>query len=193
MAGPLQRVLDKIDDLNKRDPNKVIQDGQEISKEVLYSLRMTERLHVFHSEPSEVLQIAARAQHIERWTIARKDYPMTREGYKKWRTDLAGHHSEVTASLMKEEGYSEQEVDLVRELLTKKNLKTNPEVQTLEDVICLVFLEHYFEDFANSLSEEKIISILKKTWMKMSESGHQVALTLDLPSDSKAIISKALF
>lgn len=192
MSDQLQRVLDKIDSRNAMDPNRVVQDGRETSKEILYSERMTERLHSFHQEPVDTLQIAARAQHIERWIIARKDYPMTREGYKSWRTNLAVHHSELTASLMKEEGYAEEKIDQTRELLTKKDLKTSPDVQALEDVICLVFLEHYFEDFAKSQSEEKIVSIVRKTWLKMSERAHQVALTINFSSATKSLVEKAL-
>ncbi len=192
MDSQLQRVLAGIDGLNAMDPNRVVHEGRETSKEILYSERMTGRLHSFYEDPSDVLQIAARAQHIERWKISRQDYPKTREGYNKWRKDQALHHSELTASLMENEGYSEQAIGEIRELLTKKNLKTNPSVQALEDVICLVFLEHYFEGFAKSLAEEKIISIVQKTWLKMSDQGHQAALALDLSDVSKDLVTKAL-
>jgi len=188
----LQKVLDKIDELNGMDPNRLVQDGAETSKEILYSERMTERLHSFHEDPVDILQIASRAQHIQRWKISRQDYPINREGYKNWREDLALHHSDLTADLMKEEGYSAEKIDEVRELLTKKNLKTNPNVQILEDVICLVFLEHYFEDFAKKHAEKKLISIVKKTWGKMSDHGHQVALALNLSDAAKDIVGKAL-
>ena len=188
----MQNVLDKIDDLNALDPNRVVHNGVETSKEILYSERMTERLHSFHENPADILQIAARAQHIQRWIISRQDYPMTREGYKNWREDLALHHSELTASLMEEEGYSQEKINAVRELLTKKNLKTNPNMQIQEDVICLVFLEYYFEDFAGKHSEEKLITILKKTWGKMSDHGHQAALALDFSDASRKLVEKAL-
>jgi len=192
MSSQLQRVLDNIDELNALDPNRAVHEGREISKELLYSERMTGRLHSFHQDPVDILQIAARAQHIERWKISRQDYPKTREGYKNWREDLALHHSNVTAGLMKEEGYPDEKLDEIRELLLKKNLKTNPQVQALEDVICLVFLEHYLEDFADSLSEEKTISILRKTWPKMSDRAHEIAQSLNLSETCSKLVSRAL-
>ena len=188
----LQDVLDKIDELNAMDPHRVVHDGQETSKEILYSERMTERVHRFREDPTDVLQIAARAQHIQRWKISRQEYPMTKAGYKTWRKDLALHHSDLTSAIMEEEGYFEKKINAVRELLTKRNLKMNSDVQVLEDVVCLVFLEHYFENFAKKHSEEKLITIVKKTWAKMSDHGHQVALTLNLSEAGKDLVTRAL-
>ena len=80
----------------------------------------------------------------------------------------------------------------VRQLLRKKALKKDPETQTLEDVICLVFLEGYFTDFARKHDEGKLINIIQKTWAKMSARGQEVALQLDLSPDDRALIEKAL-
>ena len=77
-------------------------------------------------------------------------------------------------------------------MLEKKQLKKNLETQTLEDVICLVFLEFYFEPFSHKYPEEKLMDILQKTWRKMSEKGQQAALKLPLSKESLELIEKAL-
>ena len=79
-----------------------------------------------------------------------------------------------------------------RFLLLKKQLKKDSETQALEDVICLVFLEFYFEPFAAKHTEEKVIDILRKTWRKMSEDGQAAALKLPLSADAIALVGKAL-
>ncbi|MFW2377494.1 MAG: DUF4202 family protein, partial [Cellulophaga baltica] len=61
-----------------------------------------------------------------------------------------------------------------------------------EDVICLVFLEYYFEPFAQKYSEEKLIDILQKTWRKMSKEGQEAALKLPLSANSLTLVGKAL-
>jgi hypothetical protein len=56
-------------------------------------------------------------------------------------------------------------------LIRKEDLKKNEETQILEDVACLVFLDDQFEAFEKEHDEEKIITILRKTWRKVSTSG----------------------
>jgi hypothetical protein len=89
-------------------------------------------------------------------------------------------------------GYDEPTIDRVRELLQKKQLKSDPEAQLLEDVACLVFLEFYFVDFARGYDEGKVIAIVQKTWKKMSQRGHAAALTIDLPDEARRIIERGL-
>jgi hypothetical protein len=76
--------------------------------------------------------------------------------------------------------------------LRKRGLKTDPDVQLMEDVICLVFLEHYFHDFAPKHDAEKLIPIVQKTWNKMTEQAHEAALQLDLAPNDLAVIQQAL-
>lgn len=188
----LQQVLDAIDAENRQDPHQEQADGQSWPKEYLYSLRMSEQLARFAPNASELLQIAARAQHIRRWTVPRTDYPMDRAGYKHWRTDLAKYHGELTAKLMENAGYNEMEQERVKALLLKKQLKRDDEVQTLEDVICLVFIHYYLEDFATKHEEEKLLDIIRKTWGKMSEAGHAAALQVSLSAPVQSLVGKAL-
>ena len=62
----------------------------------------------------------------------------------------------------------------------------------MEDVVCLVFLQYYFEDFAAKHEDEKVIDIVKKTWAKMSAEGHEAALRLPLSPESLRLIKAAL-
>ena len=71
-------------------------------------------------------------------------------------------------------------------------IKKNEESQIIEDVICLVFLDYYFEEFAAKHTDEKIIDILQKTWTKMSEDGHAAALKLSFSDKSLSLIQQAL-
>jgi hypothetical protein len=71
-------------------------------------------------------------------------------------------------------------------------MKTDPESQTLEDVVCLVFLNFYFKDFAAKHQEEKVVQILQKTWNKMSNYGQQQAAAIELDEVSNTLIQKAL-
>ncbi|MEL4307564.1 DUF4202 domain-containing protein [Joostella sp. CR20] len=193
MSQPnFKQAIEKIDRANAQDPNIETYQGEDFPKELLYAKRMTETLLSFAPNASEELQIAARAQHIERWKISRDSYPMDRVGYLKWREELKNMHAETTATILKEVGYSDEFSDRVSFLIKKKLLKKDEETQTLEDVVCLVFLQYYFEDFAEKHSDEKIIDILQKTWGKMSEEGQQAALKLPLKDKSLSLIKQAL-
>jgi len=188
----LDNTLAAIDLANQQDPNREWVNGQMVAKEWIYAQRMTARLHVFCDSPSEVLQIAARAQHICRWKIPRDSYPMDRSGYKKWRMDLALFHGETTGKIMAEQGYDAETIERVKDLLLKRGLKRDEEVQAFEDVICLVFLEFYLDDFAAKHDEPKLIDIIQKTWNKMSEKGHTAALKLPLSDPMLQLVTKAL-
>jgi hypothetical protein len=153
---------------------------------------MTEMLQDFAPEATEALQLAARCQHIRRWEIPRETYPMDRKGYLLWRSDLKKFHSELASGIMQEHGYEEDTIQRVTEFLQKRRLKTDPEVQTLEDVICLVFLKYYFADFSAKHPDEKIIEIVQKTWKKMSENAHKAALQLSFSEREGKLIGKAL-
>ena len=188
----LEQTLAAFDAVNAQDPNTEIIHGKAISKELIYSQRMSDQLHKFLPGASEALQLAARSQHICRWKIPRSDYPMDRQGYKKWRLDLAVFHGETAEEILQANGYDKTLIHRVKDLLLKRSLKRDAEVQVLEDVICLVFLEFYLDDFASKHDEAKLIDIIQKTWNKMSESGHAAALKLPLSSAMLSLVTKAL-
>ncbi|TDS18557.1 uncharacterized protein DUF4202 [Maribacter caenipelagi] len=181
-----------FDEANKQDPNTEIFEGATYPKEVLYGIRMTERLNEYDPTASEALRLTARCQHICRWEIPRESYEMNREGYLRWRQELKKFHATKAASILEDVGYDKDTIDNVKFLLQKKQLKKNEETQALEDVICLVFLEFYFEPFAHKHEEDKTIDILQKTWRKMSVKGQEAALKLPLSKFSLDLITKAL-
>ncbi len=191
-SDQFNQAIKLIDDANRQDPTHTIADGIEQPEALLYARRMSEWLHKLEPDASEALKLAARAQHIMRWQIPRNKYPMTRAGYHEWRTDLGKFHARESASLLQQAGYDNDTIHRVQSLLRKEKLKSNPDMQTLEDVICLVFLESYFPDFARKHDAEKVVKILQRTWKKMSPSGHARALKLQMDPDARWLIEKAL-
>lgn len=185
-------AIARFDTANARDPNKETVEGIECPKELLYARRMSAWLERLAPDASEALRLAARCQHIRRWTIPRSQYPMDRPGYKQWRTELAKFHARTAGEILEEVGYDQETIRRVQGLLRKERLKLDPETQLLEDVICLVFLENYFADFARQHDEEKLVGVLRKTWRKMSPRGHEAALTLELPANARGLVERAL-
>ena len=192
--GPtrFETAIALIDKANSEDINTYQVAGMAYPKELLYSQRMTRKLLQFCPDASNALQIAARAQHICRWKIARDTYPMDRIGYLKWRETLKTMHADLTTDILKQVGYDDEFIERIRKIILKKLIKKNPESQTLEDTICLVFLDYYFDEFAAKHPEEKVIDILKKTWQKMSEAGQKEALQLNLSQSASQLIKQAL-
>lgn len=187
-----ERIIALIDQANARDPRQETWGGERHPKELLYSRRMSDWLARLEPDASELLRVAARAQHLCRWESPRSDYPEGRAGYLRWRSDLSRFHADKVAAAMAQAGYDDASVERVRDLVQKKHLKTDPEAQTLEDIACLVFLEFYFADFAPEHDETKIIAILRKTWGKMSPRGRQAALSISLPEEARRLIERAI-
>lgn len=187
-----QQAIQAFDEANSKDPNRETVNGEEFPKELLYARRMTEWLEKMAPDAFEVLRLAARCQHIERWIIPREEYPMNRTGYKQWRNELKKYHARRAEEILTEVGYDNETIIRVQKMVMKKGLKTDPEVQMLEDVVCLVFLDYYFEDFAQKHEEKKLVRILKKTWRKMSDKGRNMAMKLKLPAQLEKLVEKAV-
>ena len=186
------RAIAGIDAANAGDPNRVHIDGVEAAGEVVYARRMSRVLDRLYPQASEALRLAARAQHIRRWTSPRAGYPEGRIGYLKWRTDLKHFHAAAVGEILAACGYGGDEIGRVQSLVRKERIKQDPEAQALEDVICVVFLEDYFADFAPKHDEDKVVDILRKTWAKMSPVGHEAALALALPPEAGRLVARAL-
>lgn len=192
-----QAAIAAFDKANAEDPNKETANGKEYPKELLYAQRMTEMQERYAPDASEAVKLACRAQHIQRWKTPRSDYPMDRNGYLQWRTGLYKFHAETAGRLMKEVGYDDEMIERVKTIVGKKALKVNPETQMMEDVVDLVFIEHYMLHFAQQkpdYTEDKWIPIIKKTWDKMSERAHEFALAgkITLPEALVPLILKSI-
>lgn len=192
MSEMFEQALARFDEVNARDPRSEMVHGESVPKELIYGRRMSERLSAFAPDASVALKLAARGQHIARYEIPRDQYPKNRIGYLRWRTDLYKHHADTAQKVLEEVGYDSETIDRVRSLLQKKNLKRDPETQTLEDVACLVFLEHYMDAFEETQDEEKMVQIVQKTWNKMSERGRKAALGLEVSDRVRQIVDRAL-
>jgi hypothetical protein len=192
-----QATIAAIDQANAEDPNKEIADGKEYPKELLYSQRMTEMQERYIPDASEAVKLAVRAQHIQRWMVPRNTYPMDKEGYLQWRTGLYKFHAEAVGSIMREAGYDDEMIERVKKIVGKRGLKVNPETQLMEDVVDLVFIEHYMTGFVAQhpeYDEAKWIPIIRKTWQKMSADAHEFALAgkIKLPEALVPLILKAV-
>ncbi len=192
-----QQARELIDAANSADPNEVSAEGRQWPKELLYSERMSDMLDRFNPQADDAMKLAIRAQHIERWKSPRNAYPMDRIGYLKWRKDLYKIQANRAAELLQQAGYGEEDIERVRNAVAKKNIKSNPDTQLLEDVTDLVFMEHYMLEFVGKhpdYSEEKWIDIIQKTWNKMSDDAHAFALSgaVRLPESLLPLIKKAV-
>jgi hypothetical protein len=105
-------------------------------------------------------------------------------------------HAETAGAILRDCGYDDALIGHVQALLKKRALKVDPEAQTLEDVVDLVFLESYLADFVASHAEydaAKWTDILRKTAVKMSARGRAAALTLiALPGHLSPLVHSAL-
>ena len=175
MSGRLASVLDAIDAANSVDPGLEDDEGAMRPAALLYGQRMSAELEGIDAQASELLRIAARGQHIERWKLSRQDYPENREGYLAWRRDQARAHGERVGGLMAVAGYDGTDCGRVAQMLRKEGMKLDTEVQVLEDAACLVFLRWYFEDFAAGRETGDVERIVAKTARKMSARGRERA------------------
>ncbi|MCJ1328200.1 hypothetical protein MMC10_004876 [Thelotrema lepadinum] len=187
-----EEALEKIDAAHTEDPNTIGKDNKEIPYELHYADQMSFHLQRRYPSASEELQLAIRAQHFRRWEVPRASYPMTKVGYHSWRTYLKKRQAELALQICLDSGYSEEEAARVASMIKKENMKSDEETQVLEDVACLVFLDDQFEAFEKEHDEAKIVSILQKTWGKMSERGHELALQIQMSERAKGLMQKAL-
>jgi len=188
----LKEAFERFDAYNKNAPEIIIYESEQYPSEYFYAVKLYEWVIKLNPDASEALLLASRSQHIGRWEIARNTYPEGRIGYLKWRSDLSRFHAEKSGEIMRSVGYDQEMIERVGEIIRKQKLKTDPDVQTIENALCLVFLQYQFDELIEKLSEEKMIDILKKTWAKMSDPGRDAALVLEYSNAGKELINKAL-
>ncbi len=172
-----------IDGANREDPR---------GSELLYGQRMVEWAKKLAPKASEELLLAARAQHLRRWTVPRSSQPEGRSGYLKWREGLKKFHADALASIMRGAGYGEESIEKARNLILRKNLASDAEGQTLEDAACLVFLAYEFVEFSAKTEPDKMVDILRKSWEKMSTAAREAALQLQFGSAELELVKRAL-
>lgn len=187
-----RRAITAIDAANADDPHRITIRGVARQKELAHAELVTEWIRRLRPEASEALLLAARAHHVRRWTISRSAYPGGRAGYLQWRRDLHELHAGEAARLLTGEGYDQAMVSRVGDIIRKRNLATDPEVQALEDALCLVFLETQFRDLAARLDAARMVDVLRKTLSKMSDEGKRLARTIEMSTVERGLLERAL-
>ncbi|MEE2664702.1 MAG: DUF4202 domain-containing protein [Myxococcota bacterium] len=191
----LRDALDAIDARNQGDPNQIFVRGATRPKELAHAELATEWVERLVEDPSDELRLAARSHHLRRWAISRSEYPAGRGGYHRWRKALQRLHADEVGAILENEGYAEPTVARVRALVRKQGLERgdDPEVQALEDALCLVFLETQLASTAAKLGDpEKTVDVLRKTAHKMSARALELAGELPLSEAERALLERAL-
>jgi hypothetical protein len=184
----------RFDDAHRDDPRVVERDGAVVPWSVVYHERLAAWVERLAPQATEPLRLAARCQHIRRWTLPREGFEPGAAGYKRWRATLARQHADDAERVLAEVGYDGAVIARVRDLLLKKGLGRDDEVKVFEDAICMTFLENELASFSAKHDDAKLIDILRKTWKKMSPVGREAALELagDLPERARALLQRAV-
>jgi len=192
MSPNYAKAVHLIDEAHAQDPKIIHSSGKKVPYELHYAQKMSSYLEKRNPSAPDTLRLAIRAQHFKRWEVRRDSYPMNKQGYHAWRTYLKKRQAEQAEQICLDCGYSEEDANRVASMIRKDNFKKDEETQILEDVACLVFLDDQFEEFEKEHDEEKIVSILRKTWGKMSDKGHELALGISMSDHAKELVQKAL-
>ena len=191
-ASRFERAIALIDAANAEDPNIIRYNDEDGPKELIHAELLTRWVKTLQPNASEAVLLAARAQHIRRWMHPRSEYPEGRTGYLRWRTNLYKFHAEQAGDILREAGYDEASIARTGQIICKQGLGSDPEVQAIEDGLCLVFLETQLDELAGRLDRDKMLAILRKTWRKMSPAAQQLALELTFAPGERALIAEAL-
>ena len=191
-AENYEAAISLIDEAHSQDPNIAIVDGHEVPYELHYARKSSHYLSLRCPTASPILKVAVRAQHFRRWEIPRSSYPATKAGYLQWRTFLKKRQADLASAICVGCNFTAEEAAAVAALIRKEDLKGNEETKVLEDVACLVFLDDQFDDFEKGMEEGKMLDILRKTWGKMSERGHELALQIKMSDRARELVGKAL-
>ncbi len=187
----LERTFAAIDEANAGDPNRIEVRGRTGPREVAHANLACEWVRTLEANPSDALLLAARAHHLRRWEIPRSDHPAGRSGYLRWRKALQAFHAQEAAAILRRAGWDEDIVARVGDLIRKRNLGRDPEVQVFEDALCLTFLETQLVAFVDSRPEDRAEDVLRKTIRKMSPKARRLALELPLPPTARELIRSA--
>jgi hypothetical protein len=168
-----ERAIAAIDAANADDPH---------DKELRHAELATKWVTLLRPEAGEALLLAARGHHIRRWSIPRDSYPEGRSGYLRWRRDLQRQHAADLERILRAAGYEDATVSRVQDIVQKRRLTTDPEVQAFEDALCLVFAEDQLAEFATRVDQDKLDDIIEKTKEKMSPEGLRLLAEITRPA-----------
>jgi len=187
------RAIAAIDAANAADPHLLDTPSGKRPKELVHAELLTAWVQRLRTDASEPLLLAARGHHIRRWTLPRSSYPPGRRGYLEWRRHLHRFHADEVGTILDDLGYDAATITRVQQIVRKERLTLDPEVQTLEDGLCLVFLQLQLDELSGRVADnEKMVGVLKKSWRKMSPAGRAFALGLDLSEEGRELVRRAL-
>lgn len=184
----LARALDRIDQANADDPNQF--EGEPLA--LTQGRRAHEWVLRLAPDAGAELQVAARAHHLRRWELPRADFPDGRDGYLRWRREQKKAHAELLSVLLVADDvfpvHRLRAVDIVQ----KKGLGSDQEVQIFEDAVCLTFIETQFVTTTDKLADDdKMVEVVAKTLRKMSPAGIEAAGTIPVDTRTARIIRRA--
>ena len=162
-------MIEALDAQNAEDPRTLVVRGFSRPFCLGEAELATVWLETLHPDAGDELRVAVRAHHVRRWETPRSSYPDGRAAYLRWRRHLYDVHAGHAAAAMRDAGYDEAAVARVGEIMHKRDLKGDPEVQAYEDALCLVFLETQFRDFADRMNSPELDVVVTKTLAKMSD------------------------
>jgi len=160
-----ERAIAAIDAANADDPH---------GKELRHAELATTWVQRLRPDASEELLLAVRAHHLRRWAVPRDSYPEGRSGYLRWRKALQRQHADDVGRILGTEGYNADAIARVQDIVQKRRLASDPEVQAFEDALCLVFVEDQLAEFSTRVDEAKLADIVEKTLAKMSPEGRRL-------------------
>ena len=190
-TGRYEQAIARIDEANAADPNRIEIDGVAVPKELTHARMASEWVQRLDPDADELQLIAARAHHLRRWTSPREDYDEGRAGYLRWRANLKKRHAAEVGEILQSCGYDDAEIERVQRIVRKEGLGRDPQVQTHEDALCLVFLETQLEAVADQLGADKTVDVLRKSIRKMSPAGIEAAVGLPLDERAAALLGQA--
>jgi hypothetical protein len=188
----LAAAFQAIDAANADDPNTIAVRGRQRPKELAHAELAVEWVRRLVTEPSDALLLAARAHHVRRWEIPRSSEPDGRPGYLRWKRRLQQHHADVAGRVLTEAGVDPATVERVQAIVKKERLRSDPDVQALEDALCLVFVETQFGELSDQLGDDHMVEVVAKTLRKMTPAGREAALGLPLDDEAVRIVGLAL-
>jgi len=188
-----EKTMQELAALHAGDSRHIEQDGESTPRELWHAQQMSAWLERLKDSPNELLRIAVRGQHLQRWQVSRDEYEEGRQGYLHWRRDQGKRAGETTAARMRQAGYADDDAERVARMIRKEGLGRGEEsAQAVEDCACLVFLENYFADFSKKVDHDHMVRIVKKTWGKISDRARELALGLPMAPEARGIVEEAL-
>ena len=188
----MARIISAFHSFSARDPAAERVGGVDQPRELVQAERLAAWVSRVRPDASPALRLAAHCQHIGRFEVPRSSYPEGRSGYLRWRAELARRHAATAENILREHDADPKIIESVKRILLKQDRANDAEVQAMEDALCLAFLEHEFAEFSSRHDDEKLVRILRKTWAKMSDAAHAMALELPLDQRGKELVTAAL-